>query len=740
MSIFSKKMRLSLIAISILNIQNAWSVAYIPLDNQPQKSDLQDIISNLNKKENNSDHRLLSLVKNIEFSFGEITEKGYQNAKAIYNNGKVTINPNRIFDNTDLQSVIIHESVHALKPELTESEVDSFAAQYASKNDIAYTYQYSVDPIISDTYRPTIANPFNNNLVKGLCRAGAGTALSAAGSFGLVGLGQDVYNRVIGGTALSQEIFNAAQGTAVPLAWAFFDYTLQRAQWNHGFPGSHASDGQNINNALRAIPRVGSILADTLNLGHLTERTLREELGLLMFVGAIGTNAVIQKVADANNASAVAWPLKIVDTAIWGGLNGMVGEFSRYADGGTYASLPSGHPGSLIPYLGSQKWNLLYSSINCGTAAYLGNQAYGSYASWHPVPENATTSEYASSAYGAAAAYMGTWIATDGVFKYFQYAKAAGIPGFRDVDWGQLKADGIERIRTAFGRQFAEGNVPADIELGAIPEVRISNQRQRRSPEPGLDSRAARLRKIFDELNITQNEAIAAWERVIEPPLTLNAFQKVDMVRLKHDIALSSNPNGFKPSVTIDSNPTLSTLKNNELAHLAKEISTISKIIPRNDYTDWKQWWNYSKWQDGCFIDGVIEYGQWLSDGGNITGAEGACGNTYGDGINQAIRFNDGSIAIGINGRTINSLENWTVGAVGGTDWRGLHGYAFFDNKGRPTAMAISSRNWATWGAGFSFIYKNGRWESRATDDWIGEFRTAESLDQHALRFKFPTQ
>lgn len=705
---------------------------------------MQDIISNLNAKENSSNHKLLSLVKHIEFSFGEITKTGYQNAKAIYNNGEVTINPNRISDNTDLQSVIIHESVHALKPELTENEVDNFAAQYASQNNIVYNYQYSVDPIIGDAYRPITSNPFNNNLVRGLCRAGAGTALSAAGSFGLVGLGQDVYNRVIGGTALSQQVFNAAQGAAVPLAWAFFDYTLQRAQWNHGFPGSHANDGQNINNALRAIPRVGSILADTLNLGHLTERTLREELGLLMFVGAIGTNAIIQKVADANNASSVAWPLKFVDTAIWGGLNGMVGEFSRYADGGTYTSLPSEHPGSLIPYLGSQKLNLLYSSINCGTAAYLGNLAYGSYASWHPVPENATTSEYASSAYGAAAAYMGTWIATDGVFKYFQYAKAAGIAGFKDVDWGQLKADGIERIRTAFGLQFAEGNVPADIELGEINEVTITDLRRRRSIT--FDSRTARMRRMFDELKITENEAIAAWERVIQPPLKLNNFQKVDMVRLKHDMALSNNPSAFRPPVIILEDlvsqlkgPTVKMLKKLELAHIAKEVSTISKVIPRNDYADWKQWWEYSKWQDGCFIDGVIEYGQWLSDGGNITGAEGACGNTYGDGINQAIRFNDGSMAIGINGRTIKSGENWTIGAVGGINWSGLHGYAFFDKNGRPTAMAISSRNWATYGAGFSFIYKNGKWEPRATDDWISEFSsTSNSLDKHALRFKLP--
>jgi hypothetical protein len=730
----SKKMKLSLIAISILNVQSVSAAAYTPLDNQLKEHDLKNIIETLNTKEESSNHRLLSLTKEIEFSFGEITEDGYKNAKAIYHNGKITINPNRISDNTDLRSVIIHESVHALHPELTEDEVDSFAANYALQNNTIYNHQYSVDPITGDAFRPSIPNPFQNNLIKGLCRAGAGTALSAAGSFGLIGLGQDVYNSVIGGSALSQELFNAAQGTAVPLAWAFFDYTLQRAQWNHGFPGSHAGDGQRINDALRAMPRVGNILADTLNLGHLTQRTLREELGLLMFVGAIGTNAMIQRVADANNASAAAWPLKVADTAIWGGLNGMVGEFARYADGGTYTSLPTSHPGSLMPYLGGQKWALLSSSINCGLGAYLGNQAYGSYAKWHPVPANATTSEYASSSYGAAAAYMGTWIATDGLFKYFQYATAAGVAGFAEVDWNQVRLDGIERITTAFSNQYAAENIPEDLELGSIPEVSTHMRRRR---DTTLNARTARTRRMFDELKITKNEAIAAWERVIQPPLTLNNFQKVDMVRLKQDTAFKKDLNGFNPSVIIGSNPTIGTLKSKELAHITKEVATVSNMISRNDYTDWRQWWNYSSWAHGCIKDGVVEYGQWLSDGGNIDARD--CGfATYGNGINQAIRFNDGSVAMGINGRTIKSLENWTIGAVGGTDWSGYNGYAFFDPQGRPTAMAISNTNWAAYGAGFSFIYKNGKWESRSQDNWIGEFSNSNSLDSNAFRFRFP--
>jgi hypothetical protein len=115
----SKKMKLSLIAISILNVQSVSAAAYTPLDNQLKEHDLKNIIETLNTKEESSNHRLLSLTKEIEFSFGEITEDGYKNAKAIYHNGKITINPNRISDNTDLRSVIIHESVHALHPELT---------------------------------------------------------------------------------------------------------------------------------------------------------------------------------------------------------------------------------------------------------------------------------------------------------------------------------------------------------------------------------------------------------------------------------------------------------------------------------------------------------------------------------------------------------------------------------------------------------------------------------------------
>lgn len=104
---------------------------------------------------------------------------------------------------------------------------------------------------------------FQNNLIRGLCRSGAGNALSAFGSFGAIGLAEDIYNSYVGGTAISQETFNAAKGFAVPLSWAMFDYVLGNAQWVHGFPGSHASDGQRINDMFRSIPRVGGIIADT---------------------------------------------------------------------------------------------------------------------------------------------------------------------------------------------------------------------------------------------------------------------------------------------------------------------------------------------------------------------------------------------------------------------------------------------------------------------------------------------
>ncbi|MEI8611037.1 hypothetical protein P4S70_19950 [Enterovibrio sp. Hal110] len=95
-------------------------------------------------------------------------------------------------------------------------------------------------------------------------------------------------------------------------------------------------------------------------------------------------------------------------------------------------------------------------------------------------------------------------------------------------------------------------------------------------------------------------------------------------------------------------------------------------------------------------------------------------------------------MAIGINGRTIKSDEAWTKGTNGGTDWNGYWGYAFFDAQGRPTAMALTSKNWAQWGAGFSFVYKNGSWEYWKQDNWISSFSDGQSLDRNAPRFNIP--
>ncbi|MEZ8142856.1 hypothetical protein A1OQ_18040 [Enterovibrio norvegicus FF-162] len=695
-------------------------------------NDIDEIIQSLQKKEVHSDYKLFSLTQ-PEITFGEINQEGYENAIAIYHEGNVIINGNSVGDKENLQSVIIHEGFHSLKPELSESEVDIEAALYAEKMGINYLAQHSYDPISSDAYRPSMPNIFKNNLVRGLCRSGTGTALSAFGAFGLIGLVEDIYNSYIGGTAVSQESFNAAKGLAVPLSWAMFDYVLGNAQWVHGFPGSHASDGQRINDMLRSIPRVGSIIADTLQVGAFSERVLREELGLMMFVGAIGTNAMIQKVADSDNATAAAWPLKIVDTAIWGGLNGMVGEFVRYKNGGTYTALPASYHESLVPYLGSQKWQLLTSSINCGLAAYAGNQAWGGYAKWQPVTKNSTTSEYASSAYGAAAAYMGTWIAVDGVFKSMQYGINAGVAGFRDVVWRNFVQSGIGLINLAYSVEYHPDALPADTDYGDIPDV-TTHLRKKRSTS--IDMRTARMRKIFHELQISKSEALAAWERVTAAPMDLNNFQKVDVTRLEQDLALENSPHNTK--ATGVTNKTLSQLKTLQLSHLAKEAKTVTKVLTRN-YADWRAWWNASSWENPVFCskDGVLEYGQWLSNGGNIT--EHNCGvNSYGDGVNAVLKFNDGSMAMGINGRTIKSGEAWTIGANGGTDWNGYWGYAFFDAQGRPTAMAFTSKNWAKWGAGFSFLYKNGSWEYWKNDNWISSFSDGQSLDRNAPRFNIP--
>ncbi|MEZ9523702.1 hypothetical protein [Enterovibrio norvegicus] len=446
-----------LIGFSILGQSSALYASQAQYDD----ADIDNIIHALQKKEVSSDYKLFSHTQ-PEIKFGNINQQGYENAIALYHDGKVTINSQKIGDQNNLQSVIIHEGFHALKPELSESEVDIEAALYAKKIGVNYLAQHSYDPILSDAYRPSMPNIFQNNLIRGLCRSGAGTALSAFGSFGAIGLAEDVYNSYVGGTAISQETFNAAKGLAVPLSWAMFDYVLGKAQWVHGFPGSHASDGQRINDMFRSIPRVGSIVADTLQVGAFSERVLREELGLMMFVGAIGTNAMIQKVADSHNATAAAWPLKVVDTAIWGGLNGMVGEFVRYKNGGTYTSLPASYHESLVPYLGSQKWQLLTSSINCGIAAYAGNQAWGGYAKWQPITKNSTTSEYASSAYGAATAYMGTWIAVDGVFKSMQYGINAGVAGFRDVVWRNFVQSGVGLINLAYSVEYHPDALPID--------------------------------------------------------------------------------------------------------------------------------------------------------------------------------------------------------------------------------------------------------------------------------------
>ncbi|WP_325894733.1 hypothetical protein [Grimontia sp. NTOU-MAR1] len=700
-------------------------------------SDSETIRNAIETLQNSESNSTLKLFENYQttFRFDKIDIPNYHNAIAVYQNGQVTVDKHKIKAPNTLQSVLIHEQIHARHPELTEYQVDEFAALYAQQAGINYVPQNSFDPIPYDDIRPSIPNIFKNNLVGGLCRSGLGGALTAVGAFGAVGLAHDIYNEYVGGTAISQEVFNAAAGLAVPFSWALFDYVLGRAQWVHGFPGSHASDGQRINDALRSIPRVGNVIANTLNLGAFSERTLREELGLMMFIGSIGTNAIIQRVADQQNHTAAAWPLKIVDTAIWGSMNGMIGEFVRYKNGGTYNALTSQYPEGLIPYLGAQKWSLLTSSINCGLAAFAGNQAWGK--AWVPVDKNSTMSEYASSAYGAAAAYMGTWIAVDGVFKSMQYAISAGVPGFRDVVWANFVQQGISLINLAYAVEYHPDTLPAETDYGEIPEVTI-HMRKKRSTGGSIDPRIARMRKIFHELNISRSEAIAAWERATASPLDLNNWQKVQVTRLEQDLALENSPQTTNASGI--STLTLAQLKEKQLSHLAKEAKTVTKVTTQN-YADWRAWWNASAWERPafCLKDGVLEYGQWLSNGGNIT--EQNCGiNSYGDGANGALRFNDGSMAIGINGRTIKSGEAWTVGSNGGSDWSGYYGYAFFDSQGRPTAMAITSKNWARHGAGFSFLYKNGSWEYWKTDGWISEFPNGNSLDLNAPRFSIPAQ
>ncbi|MGT2621263.1 hypothetical protein [Photobacterium damselae] len=64
-------------------------------------------------------------------------------------------------------------------------------------------------------------------------------------------------------------------------------------------------------------------------------------------------------------------------------------------------------------------------------------------------------------------------------------------------------------------------------------------------------------------------------------------------------------------------------------------------------------------------------------------------------------------------------------------------GQMFFDKNKRPVALVITEPLNAAFGAGWSYIYKDGKWHYEAQDDWDQRlFKDSTlSLDPHAPQF-----
>lgn len=147
----------------------------------------------------------------------------------------------------------------------------------------------------------------------------------------------------------------------------------------------------------------------------------------------------------------------------------------------------------------------------------------------------------------------------------------------------------------------------------------------------------------------------------------------------------------------------------------------------RKNWGSWKDWYKSSGWKH-LFGFGIFGYG--------LDGAE---GNDIYD--SYGLIFNDGSFAVGVTGKDINentSSDNFTK--LVGSNWTfPKHaGLIFFDKNGRPVAIAITNEFTGGFGSGWSFIYKDGKWQYEPKDDWDDRLFQGStlSLDPYAPKFK----
>ncbi|OLQ78216.1 hypothetical protein FA893_14165 [Photobacterium damselae subsp. piscicida] len=147
----------------------------------------------------------------------------------------------------------------------------------------------------------------------------------------------------------------------------------------------------------------------------------------------------------------------------------------------------------------------------------------------------------------------------------------------------------------------------------------------------------------------------------------------------------------------------------------------------RKNWDSWKSWYQASSWKNGL-NSGLYGYGHDESEGNLIY-------SPYG------ITFNDGSFSIGFSSRKhINdNTKDDNFVKLNNANWSSFYyaGQMFFDKNKRPVALVITEPLNAAFGAGWSYIYKDGKWHYEAQDDWDQRlFKDSTlSLDPHAPQF-----
>lgn len=145
----------------------------------------------------------------------------------------------------------------------------------------------------------------------------------------------------------------------------------------------------------------------------------------------------------------------------------------------------------------------------------------------------------------------------------------------------------------------------------------------------------------------------------------------------------------------------------------------------KKKYKSWKEWYQSLAWKH-VFGYGIHGYGQAEAEGYFIY-------SPYGE------IFEDGSFAVGITGTDIKKWghnDNWTN--LAGENWSSASaGQMYFDKNGRPVAIVMTNPITGFFGAGWSFIYNEGKWEYESKDDWDKHrfSEQNESLDRYAARF-----